>query len=192
MHLISVNAEAFKATVKDTLTSVTELLHVETRDKVTVKYRPSRFLLNLGHRSSTSSRKVWFFQRCAASTQPVMYEGILNDAAAEYWGAQRSRGRKGHLYTSPLCWSQARAHLCQEALLLTVGPFPGYSKADSPTAAPSALLQGSSIPRNYLARGSILSSVARLSSSKLLKKHFWKSELHEKRFKLNDCHSNQE
>lgn len=36
MHLISVNAEAFKATVKDTLTSEIELPHAETRDKVTL------------------------------------------------------------------------------------------------------------------------------------------------------------
>jgi len=36
MHLISVNAEAFKAIIKDMLTSAMELPHAETRDKVTL------------------------------------------------------------------------------------------------------------------------------------------------------------
>lgn len=35
IHLISVNAEVFKATVKDTLTLTTQLPHTETRDKAT-------------------------------------------------------------------------------------------------------------------------------------------------------------
>lgn len=97
LHLISVKAEAFKVTVKDTLTSATVLPHTGTRDKDTVKYKYTRLPLSTeaqwepkatycpyvpkGHCSSSGKPWLFFFPRDEQSHSSLLCTTVFQTAS---------------------------------------------------------------------------------------------------------------